>query len=142
MAAALAIAISVAACSGGSSSEADNPNIASPTSSTCGTPTAAPAAWPSGVPAQLPRPPGMSAVTLQHLSQGRLLVSFTAPLPLRASLLFVLNNYPKAGFQLGHGDSEADEADVPFAGNGYGAAMKINVIGECLTRWRMVLAKR
>lgn len=78
----------------------------------------------------------------ERLSQGRLALTFTAPLPLRASLLFVLNNYPKAGFQLGHGDSEAAEADVPFAGHGYGAAMKISVVGQCLTRWRMVLAHR
>ena len=84
----------------------------------------------------------MSAVVVEHLTEGRTALTFTVPMPLRASLLFVIGNYPKAGFQLGHGDSEAAEADVPFAGHGYGAAMKITVVGQCLTRWRMVLARR
>lgn len=142
LAAAFAVAATVVGCGGGSSSESDEPNIVTPSTNTCATPTATPAAWPSGVPTQLPRPPGMSNVVVEHLSQGRTALTFTVPMPLRASLLFVLNNYPKAGFQLGHGDSEAQEADVPFAGNGYGAAMKISVAGACLTRWRMVLARR
>jgi hypothetical protein len=62
-------------------------------------------------------------------------VQFTTALSLRESVLFVLEKFPKAGFTLGRGDAELNQADAPFARAGFFGQVRISGQGPCSTLW-------
>ena len=62
-------------------------------------------------------------------------VQFTSAISLREAVLFVLSEYPKAGFLLGRGDAELNQADAPFARQGFFGQVRINGVGACETNW-------
>jgi len=57
-----------------------------------------------------------------------------------ATVRYLLAALPKAGFTLGTGDSEAEEADVPFGRDTVHASIKINDAGHCRTNGLLALA--
>jgi hypothetical protein len=44
---------------------------------------------------------------------------------------FFLQKFPAAGFQLGRGDAEREEADAPFRGNGVMGGFKLRTARDC-----------
>jgi hypothetical protein len=60
-------------------------------------------------------------------------VRFTVPDDFHATVRYLLAALPKAGFTLGTGDSEAEEADIPLSRGNQHASLKINDRGTCLT---------
>ena len=62
-------------------------------------------------------------------------MQFTSEISLREAVLFVLNDYPKAGFVLGRGDAELNQADAPFARQGFFGQVRINGVGPCRSQW-------
>jgi hypothetical protein len=62
-------------------------------------------------------------------------VQFTTETSLREAVLFVLDRYPKAGFTLGRGDAELNQADAPFARQGFFGQVRLNGLGPCRTQW-------
>ena len=96
----------------GCSSSSSTPSVQQPSPSV--TPSACPGLaqpsgirnWPKPVPADLPRPPGSNHASVALANSTLTVVQFTSEISLREAVLFVLNDYPKAGFVLGRGDAE------------------------------------
>lgn len=63
------------------------------------------------------------------------IVQFETPLSLREAVLFVLGELPKAGYTLGRGDAEVNQADAPFARAGMFGQIRINGTAACNTTW-------
>lgn len=63
---------------------------------------------------------------------GLKVVQFSAPISLRQAVLFVLKELPPAGYVLARGDSEAFEADAPFAGSGVRGLLRIDAHSACV----------
>jgi hypothetical protein len=87
------------------------------------------------VPGDLPRPPGSNRPNVALANSNLTVVQFTAPISLREGVLFVLGEFPKAGFRLGRGDAEVNQADAPFARQGVFGQVRINGTGPCTTAW-------
>jgi hypothetical protein len=66
-------------------------------------------------------------------------VRLTSPISLRDGVLFVLSAFPKAGFLLGRGDAEFNQADAPFARGALFGQVRINGLGTCLTQWLVAI---
>jgi len=62
-------------------------------------------------------------------------VQFTSSISLAEGVLFVLDKYRKAGFTLGRGDAEFNQADAPFARTGFFGQVRITGTGPCTTNW-------
>ena len=103
---------------------AASPTISCPAASTA-------AHWPKQAPAHMPVPPGLHIVRVQR--SPNVVIRFTVPMDFHASVRYLLDAIPKAGFTLGTGDSEAEEADLPFSHGAQHASLKINDGGRCLT---------
>jgi hypothetical protein len=67
--------------------------------------------------------------------KGVQLLQFTTAMPLRDAVRFVLSAYPAAGYVIDEGDSEQDEADVPFTSTGLHGKTRISATGPCETTW-------
>lgn len=80
----------------------------------CPAPASTSPKWPADIPTVIPKPAGL---TIQHTdrSKGNVTqVRAMVPYSLRESVLFIIKEFPKAGFVLSRGDAEATEADAPF----------------------------
>jgi hypothetical protein len=66
------------------------------------------------------------------------------PAELKAAAAFFLRELPAAGFTLGMGDGELDEAESTFSGNGYQGHFKVHSIQDCpgAVTLSVVLAKQ
>jgi hypothetical protein len=87
------------------------------------------------VPADLPRPPGVRVIDVQNPRDAVQVVRFTTPTSLRQSVLFVVEQLPKAGFVLGRGDAEPSEADAPFVRGDVRGAFRMVATEPCQTTW-------
>lgn len=127
------LALAVTACGG--SSGGDNPTVAAPSSSASGCPAVAArgAGWPAGVPGDLPAFPGLAITSSQTTSAGAHLVKGTVPLSLHDAVRFVIKDLPSAGYTLGRGDSEADEADAPFSKGTTHGSFRLSATQPCTT---------
>jgi hypothetical protein len=101
-----------------------------PAGPSCPAPGAA-QAWPKGVPAALPAPPGLRITSVQR--SPNVVVRFSVPDDFHATVRYLLEALPKAGFTLGTGDSEAEEADIPVSRGADHASFKVNDQGTCVT---------
>ena len=68
-------------------------------------------------------------------TQNLTVVQFTSSISLAEGVLFVLDKFRKAGFTLGRGDAEFNQADAPFARPGFFGQVRINAIAPCSTNW-------
>jgi hypothetical protein len=136
----------LAGCTSGSKPE---PGPTVPSSEPTTTPSPCPGValkpkltWPAGFPANLPKPPGASAaVPVNSGIAGLRIVRFSTPTSLREGVLFIVKAVPKAGFNLGRGDAEPNEADAPFTYNGQRGTYRMASRVECETQWLVAIAK-
>ena len=133
-------------CSGGGT----QPQAAATTAPATGAPavqaapTCAPAAatdfrWPKQVPADLPEPPGATLVDVQERQDGLFVVTFSTATSIRQSVLFLIEQLPKAGYTLARGDAENTEADAPFVKGDLRGVMRMIAVEECRTDWLMAI---
>jgi hypothetical protein len=119
------VATATAACGSGSHSAAvprglptttSTSTLARPPTTAAGcSPTPRPGTPLGWLPQDLPLPPGTyaSADTTNGAPVHRALL--VVPLALRDFVVFALREWPKAGYRLGRGDAEANEAEDSFA---------------------------
>jgi hypothetical protein len=126
MAALAVVAIGIAAGRGGGGR--------SPRSSATPPPACAGAAQsvnrPESVPANL-LPPGTALTSRMNLPEKRTLVTGVVPLDFRTAGNFFVTKLPAAGYQLGAGDAEQDEAEALFLGERVHGKWKVNGILNC-----------
>lgn len=85
---------------------------------------------PDSVPADL-LPPGTALTSRINLPQDRTLVTGVIPLDFRTAVDFYVTKLPAAGYQLGAGDAEQDEAEAQFLGESVRGKWKVNAILNC-----------
>lgn len=134
------LATVLSACTGSSSAPSTQPTAAPAYTPTTPPPCpkvtkTKPAHWPSRVPKDLPKPPNATVQDQLTASDGVHIVKFTTPTSLRESVLFVVNQLPKAGYVLGRGDAEAAEADAPFVHGNIRGLVRMLEIAPCQTQW-------
>ena len=140
-------ALALSGCSSSSSgttAQADPTITAAPAPTT--TPTPCPARpgkdfrWPAAMPSDLPKPPGSTFVSTSTSADRVTIVRLTSTLSLQQSVLFVLNEFNKAGFTLGRGDAEPAEADAPFGRGNIRGVYKMVSRDSCVTDWLVATA--
>jgi hypothetical protein len=137
MAAVVTLALFAAGCTGGSNKADPAPStVHSFTPPTCPTPTSAKTThWPSAVPADMPKPANATITDTTTTSDGVHITKFTTPTSLRDGVLFVVGKFPKAGFVLGRGDAEVNEADAPFVHGNTRGLVRMLAQQPCSTLW-------
>lgn len=141
--AALAFGAGAASCSGSSGgSSAAPPNTQPPSTPTCASTGPSPSASGPGLtkalqsmPFDLPLPKGITVVGTMTTSDGIHVVRFTTADSLRTAVLFIVEKYPKAGYQIGRGDAEATEADAPWVHGQVRGLTRVNELQPCQTEW-------
>ncbi|HET6909295.1 MAG TPA: hypothetical protein VFH54_08160 [Mycobacteriales bacterium] len=141
--AAIGFGVSAASCGGGSSSTSSAPPSTQPPSTpACPSAGASPSASGPGLtkalqsmPFDLPLPSGMTIVSTMTTSDGIHVVRFTTTDSLRTAVLFIVEKYPKAGYQIGRGDAEATEADAPWVHGQVRGLTRVNEVQPCQTEW-------
>lgn len=135
------------ACSGGSSGATPSaqPTLSLPTRPT---PSACPAVggtrpfpWPPEMPKDLPQPPGAVFEKTTRTPEGLTIVRFSTPTSLQESVLFVVRQVQRAGFQLGRGDAEPLEADAPFGRGDLRGVYKMLLHNDCRTDWLVAVTR-
>jgi len=138
--------VALSACSGGSGAgPTTQPTLQLPTQPT---PTACPIVpatkkfpWPTEVPTDLPQPPGAVYEKTTRTPEGLTIVRFHTPTSLQESVLFVVRQVQRAGFQLGRGDAEPLEADAPFGRGDLRGVYKMLLHDACRTDWLVAVTK-
>jgi hypothetical protein len=85
-------------------------------------------------PAAVPRnlvPPGTVLTSNKNLGHGRTLVGGIVPSDFGSAVQFFVTKLPAAGYVLGAGDAEANEAEALFTGGGVSGRWKVNGIPTC-----------
>ena len=97
--------------------------------------------WPIEVPADLPKPESskLSAVTQES---GVTIVRFDTSSSLREGLVPLLKDLRTSGFEIGRGDAEPREADVPFARQGVRGIFKLVSVAQCHTAWILGITRK
>ena len=85
---------------------------------------------PPEFPKIIPLPPA-TVFTATRRTERALLVEGLVPLERRNATLFFLQKFPAAGFKLGRGESEPEEAEAPFQGHGVVGIFKLRNIRDC-----------
>jgi hypothetical protein len=101
---------------------------------------------PQNFPADLPLPENMvlfKSLNLNNNPNAMQIVGYT-PHSVSSSLRFLLDEFPKAGFPLGRGDSEQTEAESQFTGKGWIGAFWVREFFTCpgITEWVVIVVKR
>lgn len=137
MAAAVAVTLLVAGCSGGSKKASPPPNplhtfspAPCPSSATPKQPH-----WPPAIPADMPKPPDATISESSTTTDGVHITKFTTPTSLRDGVLFIVGKFPKAGYVLGRGDAEVSEADAPFVHGDIRGLVRLLATQPCSTLW-------
>jgi hypothetical protein len=107
------------ACTGEGGDPVARPSLSAPPSAVdsgphCPAPPATNPDFPSDVPDVIPKPRGLKIDKVDRSKGNVVQVRTTVPMSLRESVLFIVKEFPKAGFTLSRGDAEATEADAPF----------------------------
>jgi hypothetical protein len=87
-------------------------------------------ARPDEVPAAV-LPPGTSLTSVQHPQAGTTLVTGVVSREFRRAVDFYVTDLPRAGYRLGRGDAEMDEAEAFFSGPSAKGKWKVNGILNC-----------
>jgi hypothetical protein len=86
----------------------------------------------------MPAPDGLHIESVQQ--KPNMVIRFSVPDDFHNTVRYLLEALPKAGFTLGTGDSESEEADIPFSRGDVHATMKINDTGHCVTGGLLAVA--
>ena len=79
----------------------------------------------------LPLPPGTVLTSSRVAGPGPLVIGGYVPGTLKQAAAFFPPELQKAGFQLGQGDAELDEAEQTFSGHGLQGRWKVHSILAC-----------
>lgn len=142
----LACLLALTACGGSKGAAPDvGPTLQSPprpTTSPCAKVSAGKGfAWPQEMPRDLPQPPGAVFEKVTRTPEGLTIVRFSTPTSLQDSVLFVVRQVQKAGFQLGRGDAEPLEADAPFGRGDLRGVYKMLLHSDCRTDWLVAVTR-
>lgn len=96
-------------------------------------------AWPDPVPDDLPVPPAATLTEVQKRTDGLTVVTFSTAISIRQSVLFLIEEMPKAGYTLARGDAENTEADAPFVKGDLRGVMRMIAVEPCRTDWLMAV---
>ena len=128
-------AAAVAGCSSSAPAGPPSNSVAPAESTVVSQPTCPPGPasdrWPAEAPTGLPVPGGLHLVSVQR--KPNVVIRFTVPNDFHNTVRYLLAELPAAGFTLGTGDSEAEEADIPVSKGDVHASFKISDAGPCLT---------
>jgi hypothetical protein len=139
---ALALTAVLTGCTGETPAPTSGPTtaaVASPTSTVpaCPQKSAGVQTWPKEVPSVVPKPAGLKIQKIDTSKGNVVQVRSEVPVSLRESVLFIVREFPKAGFTLSRGDAEATEADAPFQrGDALRGLVRVFATDQpCLTVW-------
>jgi len=109
-------------------------------------PPRTPVPMPARIAPNFPFPPGMKIYKAQTLGANANYVQLVvyAPLNFKDALRYLLDELPRAGYELGRGDQEPGEAESAFSGNGWNGGFRIATIMGCdeMTEWVVVVYRR
>jgi hypothetical protein len=88
-------------------------------------------AKPPGLPPSFPLPPGTIVTASSEPHTGQLVLGGLVPADLQDAASFFNESLPANGYRQGLGDSESNEAEAPFTGNGFRGKWKVNSIVGC-----------
>jgi hypothetical protein len=86
---------------------------------------------PDTLPEDFPLPPGTRLTLEQEPSAGQVVIRGFSPGEVDQAAAFFKGKLPDAGYDLGRGDAEKDEAEAVFEGNGYRGGWRVNRIVGC-----------
>jgi hypothetical protein len=86
---------------------------------------------PPSLPVDFPLPPGTVVTSAASPYAGQVVVLGAIPAGLHDAASFFGNALPDHGYEVGIGDSEGNESEAPFTGNGYRGRWRVNEIPEC-----------
>ena len=143
-----AAVLALSACTGEGGDPTARPTPTTPAATQSG-PECPPVAdkadgWPKDVPDVVPRPNGFAAEKVDRQTQGNVVqVRGPVPMSMRDALLWVVREFPKAGFSLDRGDAEATEIDAPFRrGEALRGLLRIFATPEvCQTYWAYAVVR-
>jgi hypothetical protein len=95
---------------------------------------------PAAIPSDLPLPQGTVFTSARETRPGGTLVGGIIPTEFRNAVAFFVERLPAAGYELGEGDSEQDEAESFFSGKGITGKWKVNGILNCTQAVRLTLS--
>ncbi len=117
------------------------PSTARTTGSACADAAPGTLDWPAKVPRDFPKPPGATLTAVKQLppttsrARSGVVVSLTVPAGLREEILYVNRTLPATHFVLGRGDSEQEEADIPFSRADVTGQLRLRRGTPCSTTW-------
>jgi hypothetical protein len=136
------------ACTGESGDPVTRPSLSAPPSAVDSGPhcPAVPVTTPSfppDVPNVIPKPRGLKIDKVDTSKGNVVQVRTTVPMSLREAVLFIVKEFPKAGFTLSRGDAEASEADAPFQrGEALRGLVRVFATDqECSTLWLFAVVR-
>ncbi len=105
-----------------------------------------PVELPRNFPADLPLPKGLrlyKSLNLNNNPNAVQIIGYT-PYSIDGSLRFLMDEFPRAGYPLGRGDSEQYEAESQFSGHGWVGAFWVRDVFIChgVTEWVVIVVKR
>jgi hypothetical protein len=129
---AAAVALGLAAGCGRGGGGADTTDAApgepAPTLPAC---AGAAAGTPPALPVDFPLPPGTVVTSADRPYTSQVVVIGLIPSDLQEAASFFGGALPEHGYQAGIGDSEGNESEAPFTGNGYRGKWRVNEIPGC-----------
>jgi len=93
------------------------------------------------VPPDFPKLPGAAVSSTKQTPDGLTIVQFRTATALRQGVLFAVQSLPRAGFALGRGDAEANQADIPFTRATVTGLLRGNAVQACATEWLLAVTK-
>ena len=93
------------------------------------------------MPQDFPKLPGTTLGSTRRTPDGLTVVQFRTAASLRQGVLFAVQALPKAGFALGRGDAEANQADAPFTRGTVTGLLRGNAVQACATEWLLAVTK-
>ena len=141
---AFTVALVASGCTGKPAAPRPEPSTtpAVATASSCPDPKPAkPAVWPPEVPDDIPKPANAVIEKVEKTSSGVTVVRFSTESSLREGVLYVVKEFPKAGYTLGRGDAEVTEADAPFQKGSLRGLVRMLAQEQCRTLWLLAIGR-
>ncbi len=130
-------------CAGADPQPTSKPSVtAAPTTSAC--PNAlppTPAMWPPTIPDDIPKPPTAVIEKVETTGSGVIVVRFSTESSLREGVLYIVKEFPAAGYTLGRGDAEVTEADAPFQKGAVRGLVRMLAQEQCRTLWLLAVGR-
>ena len=82
--------------------------------------------------------PSHTVLTRVQRVRGVVVVQGFQPLSLRDAGRFIITALPHAGYRIGRGDSEVDEAETSFIGHGIVGHVKVHTVPGCARATRLI----